>query len=77
MAKKYEKLKSSEILLSSRGLTLAKMNQSHRKANWNCNALLQSNKLSFNAAAAKIAKNSLETVNYPGQTHRRMGNAIT
>jgi hypothetical protein len=31
--KKSEKLKKSEILLSSRGVTLAKINQSYRNAN--------------------------------------------
>jgi hypothetical protein len=39
-----------------RGVTLAKMNESHLKTNWNCNSLLQSNKPSFNATAAKMAK---------------------
>jgi hypothetical protein len=55
-----ENWKILKILLSSRGVTLAKMNQSHRNANWNCNSLLKSNKLGFNATAAKMAKKSLE-----------------
>jgi hypothetical protein len=37
------KKKSLKILLSSRSVTLAKMNQSHRNANWNWNSLLKSN----------------------------------
>jgi hypothetical protein len=32
------------------------INQSHRKANWNCNSLLQNNKPNFNAKAAKMLK---------------------
>jgi hypothetical protein len=43
------------------GITLAKMNQSHWNANWNCNSLLQSNKPSFNAVAAKMAKKVWKT----------------
>jgi hypothetical protein len=38
MAKKIRKTEKSEILLSSRGITLAKMNQSNRNANWNSNS---------------------------------------
>jgi hypothetical protein len=38
------------------GVTLAKINESYRNANWNHNSLLQNNKPSFNAIAAKIAK---------------------
>jgi TRAP-type mannitol/chloroaromatic compound transport system substrate-binding protein len=56
MAKKSGKLKKSEILVSSRGVTLAKMNQSHQKVNWNSNSSLQSNRPSFNPTAAKMAK---------------------
>jgi hypothetical protein len=58
--KKSGKLKKSENLLSSRGVTLAKMNQSHRNINWNSNSWLQSNIPSFNPIAAKMAKKSLE-----------------
>ena len=43
-----------------RGVTLAKMNQSHWNANWNSNSWLQSNKPSFNPIAAKMAKKSPE-----------------
>jgi hypothetical protein len=50
------KLKNSPILLSPGGITPAKMNQSHRNANWNCNSLLQNNKPIFSAIAAKMAK---------------------
>jgi hypothetical protein len=57
MAKKVWKTeKNCLILLSSRGITPAKMNQSNWNTNWNCNSLLQSNKPSLNAVAAKIAK---------------------
>lgn len=41
------------------------MNQSHWNVNWNCNALLQNNKLSFNAIAAKMAKKNVETCKWP------------
>jgi hypothetical protein len=54
--KKSGKQKNFSILLSSRGITLTKMNQSHRNANCNCNSLLQSNKPSFNSIAAKMSK---------------------
>jgi hypothetical protein len=40
------------------GVTPAKMNQSHRNTNWN--SLLQSNKPSFHATAAKMAKKNPE-----------------
>jgi hypothetical protein len=36
--KKSRKLKKSEILLISWGITLAKMNHSHQNANWNSNS---------------------------------------
>jgi hypothetical protein len=49
-------MKNSYILLSSRGVTLAKINHSHRNTNSNCNSLLQNNKPSFNHIAAKMAK---------------------
>jgi hypothetical protein len=71
--KKSGKLKKSKILLSSRGITHAKMNQSHRNANWNSNSWLQSNTPSFNPIAAKMAKKVRKTVNVPGQPD----NAIT
>jgi hypothetical protein len=51
------------ILLSSRGVTLAKMNHSHPNVNWNCNSLLKSNKLSFKAITAKMAKTIPENGN--------------
>jgi hypothetical protein len=54
------KLKNSQILLSSGGITPAKMNQSHWNVNWNWNSFLQSNKPSFSAIAAKMAKKSPE-----------------
>jgi hypothetical protein len=41
--KKSGKLKKSEILLSFRGITFAKMNQSIRNAMWNSNYWLQNN----------------------------------
>ena len=43
-----------------RGVTLAKMNQSHWNVNWNSNSWLQSNKPSFNPIAAKMAIESVE-----------------
>jgi hypothetical protein len=58
--RKSGKLKKSEILLSSRGITLAKKNQSNRNANWNSNSWLKSNSPSFNPIAAKMAKKSPE-----------------
>jgi hypothetical protein len=57
MAKKMSgKLKNSQILLGSGGTTPAEINQSHWNAHWNCKSLLQSNKPSFSAIAAKMAK---------------------
>jgi hypothetical protein len=53
-----ENCKILKILLSSWDPTIAKMNQSHRNTSWN--SLLRSNKASFNATAAKMAKKSLE-----------------
>jgi hypothetical protein len=50
-------------------MTLAKMNQSHRNANWN--SLLQSNKPSFNAVAAKMAKQSPENCEWSRTEERR------
>jgi hypothetical protein len=55
-----ENCKILKILRSLRDRTLAKMNQSHRNAIWNWNSLLRSNKASFNATAAKMAKKSPE-----------------
>jgi hypothetical protein len=59
MAKKV--WKTENFLNSSKfqgHIALAKMNQSHRNANWNGNSFLQSNKPSFNAVAAKMTKKS-------------------
>jgi hypothetical protein len=53
-----ENCKILKILRSSRDRTLAKMNQSHQNVNWSWNTLLRSNKASFNAPAAKMAKKS-------------------
>jgi hypothetical protein len=59
--KKVRKTKKNlKILLSSRGITLANMNQSIWNTNWNSNSLLQSNTPSFNPIPAKIANKSPE-----------------
>jgi hypothetical protein len=70
--KKVQKIEKFLILLCSRGITLAKMNQSHQNTNWNCNSLLQNNKPSFNATTVKIAKKKKKvqkTVNNSGRKH--------
>jgi hypothetical protein len=53
LIKRSGKLKNSQILQSSRGITLAKINQSHQNANRNCNSLLQNSTPTFNAKMAK------------------------
>jgi hypothetical protein len=58
--KNVRKTEKFSILLSSGGITPAKMNQSYWNANSNCNSLLQSNKSSFSAIAEKMAKKSPE-----------------
>jgi hypothetical protein len=64
LIKKSRKIENSEIFLSSRGITVAKINRSHRNTRWNCKSLVhvQNKKSSFNAIAAKMAKNVQKTV---------------
>jgi hypothetical protein len=47
---------AKKVRSSSRGITLAKINQLHRNSNWNYYSLLQNNNPSFNHIAAKMAK---------------------
>jgi hypothetical protein len=67
--KRSGKLERSEILLNSKGMIFAKMNQSIQNTNWNSNSWLQSNTLNFNPIAAKITKKSPENWNDHGRTH--------
>jgi hypothetical protein len=65
MVKKSPKnWKKSEICCSW-GITLAKINQSHRNTNWNSNFWLQSNTPRFNPIAAKMAKFFFENRKWP------------
>jgi hypothetical protein len=56
MAEKFQQTETLLKFLSFRGVTLAKMNKSHRNVNCNCNSSLQNNKPSFNPIAAKRTK---------------------
>jgi hypothetical protein len=78
MAKKSpENWKKSEILLSSRGVILAKINQSHRNANWNSNFWLQSNTPSFNLITVKMTPQKVwKTVNDHGRMDGQCHNII-
>jgi hypothetical protein len=68
-----ENCKILKIFVSSRDLTLAKINQSHRNAIWNWNSFLRSNKASFKCISCKDGKeksgklkNSLNSCKFRG-----------